>query len=202
VLCVGYGAAEITALLLDQLAVRPEEVETGVGWHRFGADGLRFTLVDSGPDAGKSGRLLDARSHLGSRPFLLGYADVLSDFDLGLLIDRHRAAGAMVTLVATRVRSRFGELTVDPTMAVTGFAEKPLRPELISAGYFMCDPELLDLLSPDAELESETLPQMVERGVVHAVLHDGLWLPFDTYKDFLDAETLVAKEGCPWLQPI
>jgi glucose-1-phosphate cytidylyltransferase len=202
VLCVGYGAAAIWALLLDEFEVRSDLIDIGVGWRRFDSGGVRITLVDSGPTAGKCARLLDARDSIGERPFLLGYADVLSDFDLGALIERHESTGGVITLVATHARSRYGELVVDRRLAVTDFEEKPLRPTLVSAGYFMCAPALFDALSPELELEAQILPQLVARRVVHAVVHDGLWLPFDTYKDFLDAEELVAREGCPWLKPI
>ncbi|MFC7387119.1 sugar phosphate nucleotidyltransferase [Sphaerisporangium rhizosphaerae] len=202
VLCVGYGAEAVEDLLLHEFRVRSHDVRAGAGWHRFEAGGTRVTLVDGGPWAGKCLRLLQAREHIGDGPFLLGYGDVLSDFDLGALARRHRAAGGLLTLTATRVRSRYGELSVDATMAVTGFEEKPLQPALISAGYFMCAPGLFDVLSPDIDLEQQVIPLLVARGAVHAVLHDGLWLPFDTYKDFIDVETLIHQKGCPWLQPI
>lgn len=202
VICVGYGAEAVEALLVDEFRVRPHHVEAGAGWHRFENGGVRVTLVDSGAHAGKCLRLLQAREHIGTGPFLLGYGDVLSDFDLGELARRHRTRGGQVTLAATRVRSRYGELTVDEAMAVTGFEEKPVQPALISAGYFMCAPGVFNVLSPDLELESEVLPRLVARGEVHAVVHDGLWLPFDTYKDFVDVEKLIAQRGCPWLQPI
>ncbi|MEU8566873.1 sugar phosphate nucleotidyltransferase [Streptomyces pathocidini] len=202
VLCVGYGADGIEKTLLEEYELRPEGVEAGAGWHRFTAGDACFTLVDSGPQAEKCVRLLEAQEHVGDRGFLLGYADVLSDFDLGALVALHEAAGGVVTVTTTRVRSRYGELTVGQGALVTGFAEKPARPELISAGYFMCSPELFRFLDADQELEGHVLPRLVDRAAVHAVAHDGLWLPFDTYKDFIDAEALIAREGCPWLTPV
>lgn len=201
VLCVGYGAEAIRMLLLDEFQVPPVTVDAGPGWHRFCSAGVGITLVDSGPKAEKCRRLLDARPHVGEQRFLLGYADVLSDFDLGVLIERHESDGGLLTLVATRVRSRYGELVVDEGMEVTSFEEKPLRPALVSAGYFMCSPELFGELVPELELEAQILPQLVKKRAVHAVVHDGLWLPFDTYKDFIDVEALMRKEGCPWLAP-
>ncbi|MFC9431555.1 sugar phosphate nucleotidyltransferase [Streptomyces sp. NPDC056987] len=202
ILCVGYGAEDIEKLLLNEFLVRPDAIDAGAGWHRFEAAGLRITLVDSGPRAAKNLRLLDAREHIGEGPFLLGYADVLSDFDLNALVERHTATDGLLTLVATRVRSRFGELVVDGGTTVTGFEEKPQRPALVSAGYFMCAPELFDALAPDTELETHVLPGLVAERAVHAVVHEGLWLPLDTYKDFIDVEELMKREGFPWLEPI
>jgi glucose-1-phosphate cytidylyltransferase len=199
VLCVGYRAAAIEELVRNTFGAPSARGRYGAGRSGSVADGLQVTLVDSGPQAGKSARLLDARPYLGDGEFLLGYADVLSDFDLGTLIASHRGARPVLTLVGTRVRSRFGEFSIDARGAVTGFAEKPLNPALVSAGYFMCAPEVFGLLSADREFEETLVPALVRRGAVRAVVHDGLWLPFDTYKDFVDAETLIRQKGCPWL---
>lgn len=201
VLCVGYGAAVIEAVLTREFQVSPLAIETGTGWRRFHAAGLRVTLVDSGPRAEKTQRLLDAEAHLRGLPFLLGYADVLSDFDLDRLITCHESTGVTLTLVATRVRSRYGELEVDPDSRVTSFREKPFSKALVSAGYFMCAPDLFAALAGDRLFESDVVPDLVAAGRVCAVVHAGLWLPFDTYKDFIDAELLVRREGCPWLAP-
>ncbi|MFD6530885.1 NDP-sugar synthase [Streptomyces sp. NPDC060184] len=205
VLCVGYGADAIRQVLLADYGVRPQDVETGANWHRFTTDRARITLVDSGPHAEKSKRMLDARPHIGGRPFFLGYADVLSDFDLGALVTLYEGTDATVVLAATRVRSRYGELTAGADDLVTSFAEKPLRPELVSAGYFLCAPELLAELADSEvppEFEDDVLPKLVARSRVRAVVHQGLWLPFDTYKDFTEAESLIAREGRPWLTAV
>jgi glucose-1-phosphate cytidylyltransferase len=199
VLCVGYGAQAIETALVNQFRVPSGAVHGGPGRRRFEAAGLRITLVDSGIEAGKCRRLLDARQHIGKQPFLLGYADVLSDFDLSSLVACHESSEGLLTVVATRVRSRYGELVVGQGTTVVGFQEKPLQPALISAGYFMCAPELFDLLSPDLDLEAQIFPKLVQQRALHAIVHDGLWLPFDTYKDFLEVEELAEKEGFPWL---
>ncbi|XTZ13733.1 sugar phosphate nucleotidyltransferase [Micromonospora echinospora] len=201
VLCVGYGADAITRLLVETFADNLAQTATGAGWLRISGADLRITLVDDGPYAEKNTRLLTARGHLDDEPFLLGYADVLSDLDLDRLIDRHRGTDAALTLVATRVRSRYGELRVDEACRVTEFHEKPTRTALVSAGYFMCSPQMFDVLRPELDFEVDVLPQLTASGRVGAVVHEGLWLPFDTYKDFIDAEDLVAREGFRWLNP-
>ncbi|MFB8033715.1 NDP-sugar synthase [Streptomyces sp. NPDC056004] len=203
VLCVGYGADFVRQILPAAFGVRPEAVEAGAGWHRFSTDGLRVTMVDSGPSAEKRRRLQDAKGHLGETPFLLGYADVLSDFNLHTLIKRHESGGVVVTMAATRVRSRYGELSLDALgTTVTAFVEKPWQRAPISAGYFMCAPELFEWFEAGEELEDDVLPRLAAEGALGAVAHEGLWLPLDTYKDFIDIEAIVEKEGWPWLQPI
>ncbi|TDC79212.1 sugar phosphate nucleotidyltransferase [Streptomyces hainanensis] len=204
VLCVGYGAQDMEQVLLDEYGVRLEAVETGAdGARRFATPRSRVTLVDSGPLAEKTRRLWDARPYIGDRPFVLGYADVLSDLDLDTLLSVHEAADPVLTMAATRVRSRYGEIRLGPDHLVTSFSEKPERPELISAGYFVCGPALFGHLAEGSgALEEDVIPRLVARREVRAVVHEGFWLPFDTYKDFAEAEDLIAREGCPWLTPV
>jgi glucose-1-phosphate cytidylyltransferase len=204
VLCVGYGARSLERVLLEAHGVHPKAVETGVdGARRFATARSRVTLVDSGPLAEKTQRLWDARPYIGDRPFVLGYADVLSDLDLDRLLSLHEAADPVLTMATTRVRSRYGEVRLGADRLVTSFSEKPERPELISAGYFVCGAALFGHLAEgSAALEEEVIPRLVARREVRAVVHEGLWLPFDTYKDFAEAEALIEREGCSWLTPV
>lgn len=198
--CVGYGAAAVEDLVVAQTQA----------WHthspdprtrRYASADLELTFVDSGPYAEKSQRLLDCRPHLAEQDFLLGYADVLSDFDLNELVRSHPAS-AVATVVGTRVRSRFGEFTVGAGGRVESFAEKPMSKSLISAGYFMCSPSVFAHLTGRRDFENEVVPALVRLGKVYAVVHDGLWLPLDTYKDFVDLEHLMTWKGSPWLTPV
>lgn len=184
VLCVGYRAEAIREVVRRA--------------HPAGGE-LRITFVDSGTEAGKCVRLLDARPHVGRRRFLLGYSDVLSSLDLDDLIRTHQAGRGLLTLVATRVRSRYGVVRLGERTLVTAFDEKPVDDTLISAGYFVCEPELFAELSPEASFERDVLPRLAARRELHGFRHDGMWVALDTYKDFLDVESLVQREGQAWL---
>lgn len=202
VLCLGYGAAAVGDLLRRAFPGAASAITNGPGLFRLAAPVVSLTLVDSGVRAGKCQRLRDARPHIGDRRFLLGYADVLSDLDLNHLLRTHEAAGGMVTLTVTQVRSPYGLVTIGRGTLVSGFAEKPVQPGLVSAGYFACEPALFQELSPELSLEREILPRLAARGQLHAFRHSGLWLALDTLKDFAAVEALVTREGCAWLTPV
>jgi glucose-1-phosphate cytidylyltransferase len=191
VLCAGYGAARIREVLVRAY---PAAGTTAAG-------GVRITVVDDGADATKAARMLSARQYVGDRPFLLGYCDVLSDLRLETLIALHDRAGTVLTLVATRSRSRYGIVEVGPAGRVSRFAEKPVEPSLISGGYFMCAPSLFDELDPELGFEDVVIPRLVGRGEVTALVHQGRWLALDTYKDFVDADAIMQCEGALWLTP-
>lgn len=201
VVCVGYRADAVGAALAADLAGPADRTVAGPGWTRSEHGDLRLTLVDSGAAADKCRRLLDARPHVGRRRFLLGYGDVLSDLDLAGLLRAHAASGGLVTMVVARVRARYGRVVLGPGTRVTAFTEKPVEPDPVSAGYFACEPELFDELDEDLGFESDVLARLAVAGRLHAYQHGGLWVTFDTHKDFVEAAALVAREGYAWNAP-
>src|SRR2546423_9328738 len=78
---------------------------------RLGED-WTVTLLDSGETTMPSGRLKRALAHVDSDTFLLSYGDGLTNSDVNASIRFHQKGGAIATLTAIPLASRFGELTV------------------------------------------------------------------------------------------
>lgn len=91
------------------------------GWYEGTADAVRKHLDRY--SAGQSG---DVVVLSGDQVYMM---------DLDALVSSHRAAGADVTVAATRIRAddvpRFGVLAVDEAMRITDFAEKPREADVI-----------------------------------------------------------------------
>lgn len=204
VLCVGYGAAQIERALIEAYDATEDSASAGPGSRALDLTSLdaRLTLVHDPPAATKSARLLHARGRLGRGAFLIGYCDVLSDLDLWQVMDVHRAGGGTLTLTAARARSRYGIVQLGTGTLVDSFAEKPVESTLVSAGYFVAESRLFDELSPELSFEADVVPRLTARHEVHAYVHDGLWLALDTYKDFVEVDSLIMARGCPWLTPV
>jgi mannose-1-phosphate guanylyltransferase len=79
--------------------------------------------------------------------FLAINADNLTDFDLAVLIDAHRAGGAVATLSLFRAAdpTQVGVVEVDAGLVV-GFEEKPAHPrsDLANAGMYAFAPAIID----------------------------------------------------------
>ena len=75
--------------------------------------------------------------------FIVVNGDVLTDFDVRSLWDRHHEVGAQATISLTEVDdpSRFGIVPTDTQGKVLGFIEKPSRDEAptnwINAGTYV-----------------------------------------------------------------
>ncbi|CAN2170231.1 GCD1 Nucleoside-diphosphate-sugar pyrophosphorylase involved in lipopolysaccharide biosynthesis/translation initiation factor 2B, gamma/epsilon subunits (eIF-2Bgamma/eIF-2Bepsilon) [Candidatus Nanopelagicaceae bacterium] len=156
------------------------------------------TLVDTGRDTMTGGRLKRLQKYLAGERFMLTYGDGLSDIDINSLIDFHESHGKMVTMTAVRPTARFGELELDGDK-VESFIEKPqLHGGWINGGFFVIEPEFLDLISDDSiMLERQPLELASTRGELMAYRHEGFWQCMDTKRDHDLLQSLLLN-GAPW----
>ena len=127
--------------------------------------------------------------------FLVVNGDVLTDLDVGALVDFHDAAGAEGTIALTKVDdpSQFGVVPTEPDGRVIAFVEKPPRDEaptdLINAGYYVLEPSVLDRVPAGRKvnIERETFPAMVAEGRLYARPDPGYWLDVGTPERLLQA---------------
>ncbi|NIH85807.1 sugar phosphate nucleotidyltransferase [Amycolatopsis granulosa] len=138
---------------------------------------------------GSAGTLRANRAFVaGEEMFLALNADNLTDFDLRVLIDAHRAGGAIATLSVYHAAdpTRCGILTVHDGL-VTGFTEKPAKPasSLANAGMYAFSPAVLDLIGPPPrDIGYDLLPELA--GHARAVSIGDSW--------FLDIGTPAALD--------
>jgi mannose-1-phosphate guanylyltransferase len=150
-------------------------------------------LVEEPELLGSAGTLLANRDFVaGEELFLAINADNLTDFDLGVLLDAHRAGGAVATLTLFRSPrpSEVGIVEVSDGRVV-GFEEKPARPRgnLANAGIYAFRPSVLDGLDglvagQPLDIGYHLLPRLVGRA--RAVTMDGSY--------FIDIGTPAALE--------
>jgi mannose-1-phosphate guanylyltransferase len=146
-------------------------------------------------------------SGIGER-FLVVNGDVLTDLDVGALVDFHEARGAEATIALHRVDdpSAFGVVATDERGRVDAFVEKPPRDEapsdLINAGTYVLEPSVLDRIPEGrrVSIERETFPQLVEDGTVFAMDDGGAhWIDTGTPAQYLEAQLHLA--GGQWIAP-
>ena len=172
----------------------------GIEWAREVAEDWRVTVLDTGADSMTGGRLRRARHLLGGETFCLTYGDGLSNVNLPELIAAHRASGAWCTMTAVVQPGRYGALRLsEDNTRVEGFREKGQRDGgLINGGFFVCEPEMLDLIDGDGTvLEEEPMERLIERGKLASFVHDGYWQSMDSLRDrhLLEEQW---RRGAPW----
>jgi mannose-1-phosphate guanylyltransferase len=127
--------------------------------------------------------------------FIVVNGDVLTDLDLGALVEFHRSHGAEGTLRLYPVEdpSRFGVVTTDEDGMVREFIEKPPAEEapsnLINAGTYVFEPSFLERvpLGERVSIERVTFPEMAAEGRLYAMAESSYWLDTGTPAAYLQA---------------
>ncbi len=159
---------------------------------RYGSLALEYAVepepLGTGGAIGFAGREIDGT-------FLALNGDSLREADLDELIAFHRARGAAATILLTPVAdpSRYGLVRLAADGRVDSFLEKPSPQEidtnLINAGLYVLEPEVLDLIPPGrtVSIEREVFPALCERGAVYGLSLPGYWLDVGTPDSYLQA---------------
>jgi mannose-1-phosphate guanylyltransferase len=127
--------------------------------------------------------------------FVVFNGDVLTDADVGALVEFHRRQGAEATIYLTPVEdpSVFGVVPTDGQGRVEAFIEKPPRDEAptnqINGGIYVVEPSVLDRIAPEGRvsIERETFPAMVADRTLYALALDAYWIDAGTPDAYLRA---------------
>jgi mannose-1-phosphate guanylyltransferase len=153
--------------------------------------GLRLRFIEEPEPRGTAGALKYAEDLLDDR-FLMLNGDVLTDIDLTAQIAQHEATRAVGTLALVPVDdpTAYGLVRLHDDHAVQEFVEKPsadqIDTRLISAGAYVLERSVLDLIEPDrnVSIEREIWPQLVGEGL-YGFAADAYWLDIGTPERYL-----------------
>src|SRR3989338_5586703 len=96
---------------------------------------FNIQFIDSGEEANKAQRLLDAKKLIKEDTFLMSYGDDLTDADINNVIEFHKKNKKVVTLTAVPLLSPFGIIEVNENDEVTSFREKPKLNHWMNGGF-------------------------------------------------------------------
>jgi mannose-1-phosphate guanylyltransferase len=177
--------------------------------------GIRLRFVEEPDPRGTAGALKFAEPMLDER-FVMLNGDVLTDLDLGRQIAQHETSGARATLALVPVAdpTAYGLVHLEPDSSVRDFVEKPssdaIDTNLISAGAYVLEREILEIVPPDrnVSIEREVWPQLIGKGL-YGFPSESYWLDIGTPDRYLqgtfdiiegNVKTAVAERlGSDWL---
>jgi glucose-1-phosphate cytidylyltransferase len=201
-LALGYKADVIKEYFLHYHSVNSDftvDLASGdIEPHQIEDIDWRVTLVNTGLNTMTGGRIKRLKSFIGNEPFMLTYGDGVADINIDALLEFHKSHEKMVTLTAVRPAARFGDLEFNGDR-VSSFQEKSqLHEGWINGGFFVCEPEVFDLIDDDTQMfEREPLARVAEAGELMAYKHQGFWHCMDTKRDRDLLESLCGQ-GAPW----
>ena len=109
----------------------------------------KVTLVDTGLETLKGGRIKRIEPYLDSDCNMLTYGDGVAIINIKELLEFHNFHKKILTITGVRPPSMFGEIIADGNNVIS-FEEKPqTRQGLINGGFMVFNREIFDLLSTD-----------------------------------------------------
>jgi glucose-1-phosphate cytidylyltransferase len=206
ILCLGYRGNMIKEYFLNYEAMnndfticlgkKDEIVFNGDHEER----GFCVTLAETGAETNTGGRLKRIARYLGDDSrFMVTYGDGVSDVDINALLAFHSNHGKLATVTTFRPISRFGILNISPDQQVNSFMEKPRADAWASAGFFVLERKVLDLIEgADVSLEREPLQRLAAQGQLMAYPHDGFFYAMDTYREYQILNETWNRGNAPW----
>lgn len=173
--------------------------------------GVRMVYATEETPLGTAGSVRNAMAELSDDTFMVISGDVLTDVDLGAIIEFHRAHDALATIGLVRVDNplEFGIVVTREDGTIERFLEKPTWGEVftdtINAGIYVLEPRIFDQIPPETacDFSSDIFPKLLAQGekVVGAIA-DGYWEDVGTldayvraHQDILDGRVKLTLSG-------
>ncbi len=177
--------------IVFSVAYRPERIQAVFGDGSALGRHIRYAVEET--PLGTGGAVKNAESHLDDVTIVFN-GDILTDVDLGAVVQGHRESGASATLVLTPVSNpaAYGLVETDAHQRVQRFIEKPNPSEIttdtINAGIYVLQTKTLELMPPGVNhsIERAFFPALLRRGdLVRAHIHRGYWIDIGTPQKYL-----------------
>jgi glucose-1-phosphate cytidylyltransferase len=205
IICLGTKASVIKNYFYEYEIINNDftiDISSGdIEYHNVHREkNWKVTLVDTGQDTLKGGRIKRVGKYLDSETNMLTYGDGLSDVNLKKLLEFHQSHKKLVTVTGVRRPSRFGEV-VEKNGRVLSFTEKPqFSKELISGGFMVFNKGMLDYLTEDENCDFEIGPleNLAKAGQVMVYKHEGSWDCMDHERDVTYLNQLWRENKAFW----
>ena len=157
-------------------------------------------VIDTGLDTPTGGRLLNIAEYLDDN-FIVTYGDGLANVEIDKLVQFHFDHNDIGTLTSTNPTSKFGLIEFDDNQSVTRFIEKPkLINDFVNIGFMVFQNKFIDYLKQDEPLEGHPLVSLSQDKQLRTFIHKGYFEPMDTYREYLNLNSLWEKGEIPWLK--
>ncbi|MBX3286192.1 MAG: mannose-1-phosphate guanyltransferase [Acidimicrobiales bacterium] len=157
--------------------------------------GVRMVYATEDQPLGTAGSVRNARDELTER-FLVISGDVLTDLDLGKILQFHEEKGALATigLVAVENPLEFGIVITNDDGSIDRFLEKPtwgqVFSDTINTGIFVLEPEIFDYIPEGrpVDFSGEVFPALLEAGKpLYGHVAEGYWEDVGTLESYVSA---------------
>jgi mannose-1-phosphate guanylyltransferase/phosphomannomutase len=172
--------------------------------------GVHMVYATEETPLGTAGSVRNAMDEL-DEPFLVISGDVLTDIDVGAVVDFHRERKAVATIALKSMENplEFGIVIAREDGSIERFLEKPtwgqVFSDTINTGIYVLDPSIFEYIAPGkpVDFSSDVFPRMLDDGMpLYGYVADGYWEDVGTldayikaHQDVLDGQVSVDLAG-------
>ena len=205
IIALGYKGSLIKNFFYQYAMIRSDFTidlsNSDIEFHNYHAeDKWKVTLVDTGLNTLKGGRIKRVEKYLDSDINMLTYGDGLADINIANLLEFHKSYNKIMTVTGVFPPSRFGEIIEEDGLGVS-FIEKPQTSRgLINGGFMVFDRRLLNNLNEDenCDFEHGALEMLLREGQVTVYKHTGSWMCMDNKRDLEYLNRLWKEKKAFW----
>jgi len=160
----------------------------------------KVTLVDTGLNTLKGGRVKRIERYLDDDVNLLTYGDGVANIDINDLVAFHHKHGKIATITGVHPPARFGELIAKGNV-LTSFEEKSQTSHgMINGGYMVINEAILNYLTEaeSCDFEGGVLETLARQGDIAVYKHMGMWACMDHERDLKNLEKLWKDNNAFW----
>jgi len=160
----------------------------------------KVTLVDTGLNTLKGGRIKRIKKYLDNDVNMLTYGDGVADINIKALLEFHNSHGKTITVSGVRPSSLYGEFD-EIDGHVVSFTEKAKSAKsFINGGFMVFSQKLMDHLTEDEDCDFEfgPLEKLARQGEVMVYKHDGNWESMDHERDVHYLNKLWKEQKAFW----
>ena len=205
IICCGYKGEVIKQYFANYFLNRSDVTfdlrNNEMAVHQNHVEEWRVTLVDTGEQTTKSGRLKRVKDYIDSETFCMTYGDGVADVNISELIKFHRDQNTLATLTAVRPPGRYGAFSLAPNQTkILNFREKAKSDSAwINGGFFVLEIGVLDYIDDELQdWEEEPLVRLGQESMLSSFRHSGFWHPMDSLRDKNVLEQIWAAGNPPW----
>lgn len=157
------------------------------------------TVLDTGLYSTTAQRIAKGLEYVQDENVMISYGDVLSDIDITAFYRNHRASDRIVTMAVAIPTGRNQILSIDAEGQLQGMGE--MQDDKIAwanASLFVVKPQIQQYLLDDSELETQLDEKLVPIHQVNTYKHKGFWMPIETRRDYMKAQSMWAQGVAPW----
>jgi len=172
--------------------------------------GVHMVYATEETPLGTAGSVRNAMEEL-AEPFLVISGDVLTDMDLGSIVDFHQNRKAMATIGLKSMENplEFGIVITREDGSIERFLEKPswgqVFSDTINTGVYVLEPSIFEYIDADKSVDfsSDVFPRMLDDGMaMFGFVADGYWEDVGTldayikvHQDVLDSQVGIEISG-------